>query len=45
MFTIDMKEKRAREITLEWLDPDSWRITLEYMFSAKVDIEVGEGGH
>jgi BTB/POZ domain/BTB And C-terminal Kelch len=39
MFTRDMKEKYAQEIELESLDPRSWRIAVQYIYTAQVDIE------
>lgn len=39
MFTRDMKEKHAEEIELESLDPRSWRIAVQYIYTAQVDIE------
>lgn len=38
MFTRDMKEKHAEEIELESLDPRSWRIAVQYIYTAQVDI-------
>lgn len=39
MFTRDMKEKNANEIVLSSLDPKSWRIAVQYIYTAQVDIE------
>lgn len=39
MFTRDMKEKHAEEVVLSSLDPRSWRVSIQYIYTAQVDIE------
>lgn len=38
MFTREMKEKYQQEIVLSSLDPRSWRIAVQYIYTAQVDI-------
>jgi BTB/POZ domain/BTB And C-terminal Kelch len=39
MFTREMKEKHAGEIVLSSLDPRSWRVAMQYIYTAQVDID------
>lgn len=39
MFTNCMREREAKEIELASLDPRSWRMALQYIYTAQVDIE------
>lgn len=39
MFTNRMKEKNAQEIVLSSVDPKSWRMALQYIYTAQVDID------
>lgn len=39
MFTNSMRERNAQEIVLNSLDPRSWRMAVQYIYTAQVDIE------
>lgn len=38
MFTTCMKEKNAKEVVLSSLDPKSWKMAMQYIYHAQVDI-------
>jgi BTB/POZ domain/BTB And C-terminal Kelch len=38
MFTTDMKEKHSQEVELSSLNPASWRIAVQFIYTAQVDI-------
>lgn len=38
MFTSDMKERYANEIALTSVDPNSWRIAMQFIYTAQIDI-------
>jgi hypothetical protein len=42
MFTREMREKNADEIILSSIDPRSWRVAMQYIYTAQVDIDTEE---
>lgn len=42
MFTNSMKERNADEIVLLSLDPKSWKMAMQYIYHARVDIDTEE---
>lgn len=42
MFTNSMKEKNAEEVVLSSLDPKSWKMAMQYIYHAQVDIDSEE---
>lgn len=42
MFTNSMKETNAQEIVLSSLDPKSWKMAMQYIYHAQVDIDSEE---